>query len=652
MAESSQMTGKIEFLQFHQPYLRDGAYTVQFKHSISHEKITEQNVFQTNSKSFRVIGERFALNPTDVQIVFPPENSSGDHAMVIPHVILNRSTLPWERFAAEGDEATPWLALLVFNEEEMSEVKSSVVTFGQLSVGSDSTPLHFPALTPEQEGDSDRISVIDVPWKVLKQLLPSREEMSLQAHVRQARDEQGNLEGPERAVVVANRLPESGKITTVHLVSLESCLEKDTGSFYAANALPTDLIRLVTLKSWQFSCEQLKGSFKEIVGSLNLDPPYFRLSANAAGAEPILDLGGILVPHTLRDGGRTVSIYHGPLVGYQQTATQSTGPISFPAAAADELLGYVQKYGLFLTGYAAAWELGRLLTLRNSRVANELFQWKRLLAQQSNQVDQVKADPNLPHHQQALFLMQNLQVPDSINNWFESLRTLQGLPFNYLVPDETMLPIESLRFFWVDPFWVGALLDGAFSIGRVTHNDRQADIENSKVLQALWKRPVTGVLIRSAAVSGWPDLLIDGLNAIFSDEQPHPDAILPLLRLERLSAEVIICLFDGEALTIDIHQKPETLHFGLDSPDQTHKDYYKKLRNTTGIEAGLEVSPIPWQGGNAASRIIDMQSFGEMIKNKLASNPSQPAPAFTSAQFALEMIEGVQKVRFSFGSPR
>jgi hypothetical protein len=159
-------------------------------------------------------------------------------------------------------------------------------------------------------------------------------------------------------------------------------------------------------------------------------------------------------------------------------------------------------------------------------------------------------------------------------------------------------------------------------------------------------------LIRSAAVSGWPDLLIDGLNAIFSDEQPHPDAILPLLRLERLSAEVIICLFDGEALTIDIHQKPETLHFGLDSPDQTHKDYYKKLCNTTGIEAGLEVSPIPWQGGNAASRIIDMQSFGEMIKNKLASNPSQPAPAFTSAQFALEMIEGVQKVRFSFGSPR
>jgi len=659
MAESSQSTGKIEFLQFHQPYLRDGAYTIQFTQTISHELITVQNVFQTEKpKSFRVIGERFALNPADVQRVFPPENSSGDHAMVIPHIILNRSTLPWERFAEDGDEATPWLALLVFNEEEIGQVKSSVVTFGQLSVSSDNIPLHFPTLTPEQEGVNDRISVIDVPWKLLKQLLPFKEEMSLQTHVRQGRDEDGNLDGPERAVVVANRLPEPGQITTVHLVSLENCLEKNTGSFYAANALPTDMIRLVTLKSWRFSCEQPKGSFKETVGRLDLNPPYFRLPGSAVSEEPVLDLGGVLVPHSLRDGGRTVSIYHGPLVGCKQTASQSADLITLPAASSDELLSYFQKYGLFLTGYAAAWELGRLLTLRNSRVANELFQWKRLLAQQSNRVDQAKAAPNLPSHQLVTLLVPDMQMPDSVNNWFDDLRNLKGLPFNYLVPDETMLPIESLRFFWVDPCWVGSLLDGAFSIGRVTRNDYQADIESGKVLQALWGHPVTGVLIRSAAVSGWPDLLMDGLNAVFSDDQPHPDARLPLLRLEHLSAEVMICLFNGEALTIDIYQKPETLHFGLDSPDQTHTGYYKKLRNTAGVEAGLEVYPIPWRGGDAASKIIDMKSFGEMINNKLAgrataqaTNPSQPVSAFTSAQFALEMIEGVQKVRFSFGSP-
>jgi hypothetical protein len=43
------------------------------------------------------------------------------------------------------------------------------------------------------------------------------------------------------------------------------------------------------------------------------------------------------------------------------------------------------------------------------------------------------------------------------------------------------------------------------------------------------------------------------------------DKKIELLRMERLSANVLICLFKGEIKTVDIHQKPETLHFGLDS---------------------------------------------------------------------------------------
>jgi hypothetical protein len=30
-------------------------------------------------------------------LYFPPDGSLGEHSNVLPHIILNRSTLPWER---------------------------------------------------------------------------------------------------------------------------------------------------------------------------------------------------------------------------------------------------------------------------------------------------------------------------------------------------------------------------------------------------------------------------------------------------------------------------------------------------------------------------------------------------------------------------
>lgn len=46
---------------------------------------------------------------------------------------------------------------------------------------------------------------------------------------------------------------------------------------------------------------------------------------------------------------------------------------------------------------------------------------------------------------------------------------------------------------------------------------------------------------------------------------------IELLRMERLSANVLI---KGEIKRLDIHQKPETLHFGLDWDDE-NKTFYK-----------------------------------------------------------------------------
>jgi hypothetical protein len=83
-------------------------------------------------------------------------------------------------------------------------------------------------------------------------------------------------------------------------------------------------------------------------------------------------MGFYPLPHQLRQGGKTVSWYHGPL---------STGSPwkSFPepAQSSDSLLRYYSENGMFDVSYAAAWELGRLLALQNVPFSNELYQWKR-----------------------------------------------------------------------------------------------------------------------------------------------------------------------------------------------------------------------------------------------------------------------------------
>ena len=54
---------------------------------------------------------------------------------------------------------------------------------------------------------------------------------------------------------------------------------------------------------------------------------------------------------------------------------------------------------------------------------------------------------------------------DAVVAWLTKLRLLEGVPFNYIVPSEEMLPNESIRFFHMDRNWLDAMVDGALSTG-------------------------------------------------------------------------------------------------------------------------------------------------------------------------------------------
>ena len=58
------------------------------------------------------------------------------------------------------------------------------------------------------------------------------------------------------------------------------------------------------------------------------------------------------------------------------------------------------------------------------------------------------------------------RAPPTVTSFLGRLTLLHGVPFAYLVPDQQLLPAESLKFFSIDPQWISALIGGAASVGR------------------------------------------------------------------------------------------------------------------------------------------------------------------------------------------
>src|SRR5262249_38797758 len=116
-------------------------------------------------------------------------------------------------------------------------------------------------------------------------------------------------------------------------------------------------------------------------------------------------------------------------------------------------------------------------------------------------------------------------VPGELRRFMARLRLLHAVPFSYLVPDSDLLPIESIRFFYVDRAWTDALVQGALSVGTITTADRtqleavyphirdEVDEAERTIRTPQGEErlkgaggAITGFLLRSRAVSGWPNL--------------------------------------------------------------------------------------------------------------------------------------------------
>jgi hypothetical protein len=287
---------------------------------------------------------RFAIDAGGVAGRHPEIPSRGAFGNRLPHLVLGRRTLPWER---RGPNGMPWLALLVVAKSEAT-----------LGPGTVRTALPAPVVAALEasepiEGDPVLTVLRFNGADVLRSVLPTPAEVALLCHVRQVNLGDTEMAGTDDdgwfAVVTANRLPLAldGADTEylACLVSLEA--REDLWGAWAGQP-PA----LVVLHSWSFTSASQGGTIEHLLE--HLDVAAFGGAGD--GSHPTDANGAIAIQRNDREGGTSTVHYRGPLRG----ASSAPLPVDADDVSRD-----------------AARELGRLLGSADARFLRELVAWHR-----------------------------------------------------------------------------------------------------------------------------------------------------------------------------------------------------------------------------------------------------------------------------------
>lgn len=334
--------------------------------------------------SLKIEGPQLKLTPADIAGVYPAAGSEESPDEFLPHIALERRTLPWERIGVNGQK--PWLALMLFKESEMRDAvarKSSPAATLESVLLSDvsgrdpagyatlHTTLGLPATTP--------LNVLFVKNSVLVTRRPNQADIKYMSHVR--RD---LATGKDRAIVISSRLPDAGpagsepEIHTAFLVSLE----RRDDLYAAARATAANANNeavLVVLHHWSFTPSQ-GGDFEQVIRSIAIRPNggvlrFGNLPKEVTGGPAPLSGGfqGLL---------RSDGYFLDPLTHTHPGNVTWRGPLrpfappprnhGFAVRAAPEEFENPQPNDPQDHSHASAFELGRLLALARPEILEDL----------------------------------------------------------------------------------------------------------------------------------------------------------------------------------------------------------------------------------------------------------------------------------------
>jgi len=418
--------GMMKLYSFYEPSLVGGDYWIDAFQSISvtgvDNKIQSKNVINYNSSDlpkplpdplpdpstrvrqmqrFEVVQPQFSIPLEDITTHYPPDGHQ-DEGRVLPHVVLSDPHLPWERYPgreppfngpqSNNRESAPWLAVVVFDPEELLLAADEITTLGIptmpiISVdGTAASPTKVPpsgayAMSVQEYLKIDRFSRVDYdddplfaeelqtsqeatkvifPTKDLfAQLFGTKDKSYMAQYTGLAHVRNINTTGmPDAGVeetglfsLVVSRRTGPPNLTTpktqmAHLISIEHFDDTIARTDNSTPTSKTNRIGLVSLFSWTYTAlppnpVNFLDSMINIGNTTQLMKPDQGIIDGLTTANPPkpklikrLDSGYIFSRWRVQTGEETVAFNRGPLVPAPVTSpTTDNSKIKWPGSS-------------------------------------------------------------------------------------------------------------------------------------------------------------------------------------------------------------------------------------------------------------------------------------------------------------------------------
>ncbi|MFB5675797.1 hypothetical protein ACE3NQ_24960 [Paenibacillus terreus] len=690
--QKRRYTDIVDLYSKFEPTLRAGLYQLEFNQQIFDPSgILLDDLTARGEKDFVVSGPQFSLQPADLGNSYPPPGHPGLFENVLPYIQLNNPHLPWIRkldaSKIPDSDNLPWLSLLVLQENEW-QGEGIPTTASIAEFLTNSREIAVPNIDIQQiEDTTQSCKYLEMSVGTFRTHFSKVDDLRW---IVSARVQPGTAQG--RAIITARRFPiiSDPQIPqqkyACYLVSLEGLED----FLMPTTTRSESIIRLACLHHWTFTTINQTGeSFRDLLKNMlnntiaHPDDIWLRLPRSLIEQIPdgdrkrLLD-GYIPLNYHTRSGEETLTWYRGPFIPVSKTLEK---PVGKPHYTSNELLIYDPDKGVLDTTWSVSSEIGKALALQDSNFIKDLLQarkwWVRSLDkasafeghsidQQLNQrildwsklVDRAlsfNTDTVVPTEERPAWRRNRLlSRPDPIDrlrraaNDGELIRSIQGkpsfydngttwatnavnfsdIPMMYLIPNEHMLPMEAIRLFHVDPTWIEAMFDGVFSIGIQTDLD---EIINQYIrwdYTANIDTPVFGVILRSALVSGWPDVHVEGwrqgrkLNVLSDDRREN----------------ILFCLFDEVPDMITITEDQDDLTYGMNT------DYTIELRHVTSSEFGNIIAngETCIRGFISPSGQIDISALHVHLQSRI-SDLTGSNIELNPVSFMLQLINGADR---------
>lgn len=386
MPINKQLDEKFKLADNCLPPLYEGFYNVKFNHSMTVEEKTNNNKSNNKDENFH-IEKKFCvainaekLPDTDVFHVSPAPNDQGDFSTELPFMVFNDPTYPWLKNLSTRDNfPIPWIALIILSENEVIEEKD--IQHSELSKESEKSGIYFHYDDNKNSSykDEDLVHIVRVNRTTFDSIMPDIEDRAWLTHCKNevdlsATDDITIQKDGNFSVVIANRFPPRNSETTVKYTAhlIPAYLYDDRNKIPAG----TD-VELISLYHWSFYSEKCASDPNDKISDKSFVSFIDRLKnkddEKAKNSRQVCD--STLKEHRLRTGEKTYSLYHGPIMPMKYN--QASNINGEEVYTSDGRLIYNKENGIFDVSYAAAFNLGKLVTLSHNAEAQKIVNWRK-----------------------------------------------------------------------------------------------------------------------------------------------------------------------------------------------------------------------------------------------------------------------------------